>query len=407
MRVLLLAALFAIPGLGQVPEEPGNVNSKYIVEAVVVLPESAGKRLGSGIQSDIDAMVGQKFDPAAADRLRTRIGEQLHRKVEKSLERGDKPDHVKVVYSAPRVFDVDADVNKLAYHSKHGWTGGLQAPFEAGPLTLRVGVQSDLDTLLERYAGYTLGVSVDAGERVRARVDFGSFHNQWNATTLRALETRPDLPGIYRERYIVSPNVAIALTRALVLTAGVDIQQFQTQFPAARFEASNALTTTLRYRRRWSSNASRQEVDAGYGLRAATKSLDSDYAYARHAVAAEYNAEVGHSTVSVEFRAGRLGGTAPLFDRYTLGDSRTLRGWSKFDVAPVGGTRVAYGSLEYWYRWLGLFYDTGAVWDSKEDRGVKHSAGVAVGGSEGMFLAIAFPIRSGSVTPMFILGMNY
>ena len=42
-----------------------------------------------------------------------------------------------------------------------------------------------------------------------------------------------------------------------------------------------------------------------------------------------------------------MNGRAPLFERFTLGDSRTLRGWSKFDVAPVGGSRVAHGSLEY------------------------------------------------------------
>src|SRR6478735_1117317 len=44
---------------------------------------------------------------------------------------------------------------------------------------------------------------------------------------------------------------------------------------------------------------------------------------------------------------GILNGDAPLFERFTLGDSSTLRGWSKFDLAPVGGTRVAHGSLEY------------------------------------------------------------
>jgi hypothetical protein len=388
-------------------DDADNINSKYTVESVVVVPESVSKRLSSGIQSDIDALIGKKFDPVAADKVRTRIGDQVHRKVERIIERGDKPEHVKLVYSAPRVFQTDADVTKLAYHSKHGWTSGIQAPFDVGPLTLRVGVQSDSDTSLERLAGYNLGVSAKAGDRVRLRFDFGAFHTQWNATTLLALESRPDLPGIYRERYIASPSISIAIAEPVVFTVGFDIQHFQTQFPAARFEESNALTTTLRYRRRWASDASRQEVDAGYGLRAATRSLGSDYAYTRHAVTAQYRATIGKSVLSAEFLTGRLSGTAPLFDRYTLGDSRTLRGWSKFDVAPLGGSRVAHGSLEYSYRWLGFFYDTGAVWDRKEDKGVKQSAGVAVGGHEGMFLALAFPLRSGSVTPLFILGMNF
>jgi hypothetical protein len=280
-------------------------------------------------------------------------------------------------------------------------------PIDVGPLTLRAGMQSDSDTSLERVAGYNIGVSGKAGDRVQLRFDFAALHTQWNTTTLEVLESRPDVPGIYRERYIASPSIAIAVAEPLVFTIGFDVQHFQTQFPAARFEESNALTTTLRYRRRWASDASRQEVDAGYGLRAATRSLGSDYAYTRHAVTAEYRATLGESVISGEFIAGRLNGTAPIFERYTLGDSRTLRGWSKFDVAPVGGTRVAHGSLEYTYHWLGFFYDAGAVWDGKEDRGVKQSAGIAAGGREGMFLALAFPLRSGSVTPLFILGMNF
>lgn len=388
-------------------DDGGNPNSKYTVESVIVVPESANKRLSSGIQSEINALIGQKFDPDKADKVRNRISEHLHRDVQRNVERGDKPEHVKVVYSAPRMFQADADVTKFAYHSKHGWTTAVQAPIDVGPLTFKVGAQSDSDSSLERLAGYTLGVSAPASERVRVRLNFGAFHTQWNATTLDALASRPDLPGIYRERYIVSPSVAVALAEPLLLTVGIDVQNFQTQFPAARFEASNALTTTLRYRRRWASDASRQEVDAGYGLRAATRSLGSDYAYTRHAVTAEYRATLGNNVVSAEFLAGRLNGTAPLFDRYSLGDSRTLRGWSKFDVAPLGGTRVAHGSLEYSYRWLGFFYDAGAVWDGKEDKGVKQSAGIAVGGHEGMFLALAFPLRSGSVTPLFILGMNF
>jgi hypothetical protein len=406
MRVLLLAALLSAC-IVRGEDDAANINSKYTVESVTVVPESVSKRLGSGIQSDIDALIGKKFDPVTADKVRDRIGDQFHRKVERIIERGNQPEHVKLVYSAPRVFQADADVTKFAYHSKHGWTSALQAPFDVGPLTLRVGVQSDSDSALERLAGYNLGVTARAGDRVRLRFDFAALHTQWNTTTLEALESRPDLPGIYRERYIASPSVSIALAEPVVFTIGFDLQSFQTQFPAARFEESNALTTTLRYRRRWASDASRQEVDAGYGLRAATRSLGSDYAYTRHAVSAEYRATIRDSVISAEFIAGRLNGTAPLFDRYTLGDSRTLRGWSKFDVAPLGGTRVAHGSLEYTYRWLGFFYDAGTVWDRREDKGVKQSAGIAVGGHEGMFLALAFPIRSGSVTPLFILGMNF
>jgi outer membrane protein assembly factor BamA len=102
-----------------------------------------------------------------------------------------------------------------------------------------------------------------------------------------------------------------------------------------------------------------------------------------------------------------VNGQAPLFERFTLGDSRTLRGWSKFDVAPMGGTRVAHGSLDYTFHWVGVFYDTGSVWDGIGKTNVKHSAGIALGGREGLYVAVAFPLRSGSVQPLFILGMNF
>ena len=408
MRVLLFGLLFVCTTL-LADDDDENVNTKYTVESVSVVPESAAKRVPAAIKADLDALVGQRFDPALADKLRERLQSDLKRNVERRVEKGDKPEHVKVVYSAPRTFEKDADVTKLAYHSKHGWTAGVQTDFDIGGAKFRAGVQSDSDHLLERYAGYNLGVSRDFGDRVRLRFDFGSFHTQWNATTLRALDERPDVPGIYRERYLMTPTLTVALTEPLVFSVGLDFQHFQTQFPAARFEASNALITTLRYRKRWSSSeASRQEVDAGYGLRAATRSLDSDYAYTRHAATVEYRGKTGHHTYSAEMLLGRVNGDAvPLFDRFILGDSRTLRGWSKFDVAPLGGTRVAHGSLEYTYRWLGLFYDTGAVWDQKQSSDVKQSAGVAFGGREGMYLALAFPLHGGSVQPLFILGMNF
>ena len=115
----------------------------------------------------------------------------------------------------------------------------------------------------------------------------------------------------------------------------------------------------------------------------------------------------GTMSFSVSFLAGAMNGRAPLFERFTLGDSRTLRGWSKFDVAPLGGSRVAHGSLEYTFHWVGVFYDTGAVWDREEKASVKHSVGTRLGGHEGFFIAVAFPLRSGSVQPLFILGMNF
>ena len=93
-------------------------------------------------------------------------------------------------------FEADADVTKLAYHFEARLDRrGAERLRCRGSAMFSAGMQSDSDHLLERYAGYNLGVSRRFGERVRLRFDFESFHQQWNATTLRALEERPDVPG--------------------------------------------------------------------------------------------------------------------------------------------------------------------------------------------------------------------
>jgi outer membrane protein assembly factor BamA len=101
-----------------------------------------------------------------------------------------------------------------------------------------------------------------------------------------------------------------------------------------------------------------------------------------------------------------LGGHAPLFERFALGDSATLRGWNKFDLDPVGGSRVIHGSIDYRYAFFHAFYDTGAVWDRTQDREQKQSAGVGFK-VEGFQLAVAFPIRAGHTEPVFLAGMNF
>ena len=111
---------------------------------------------------------------------------------------------------------------------------------------------------------------------------------------------------------------------------------------------------------------------------------------------------------SAAFLAGAVNGRAPLFERFTLGDSRTLRGWSKFDIAPLGGTRVAHGSLEYTFHWVGrvLRYrlSLGTRGES-ECKAFRRARAWADG--KGSIVAVAFPLRSGSVQPLFILGMNF
>ena len=105
--------------------------------------------------------------------------------------------------------------------------------------------------------------------------------------------------------------------------------------------------------------------------------------------------------------AGGITGRAPLFERFSLGNSTTLRGWNKFDVAPLGGNRVAYASLEYGYSVFRVFYDTGAVWDSGRESRTRHAVGFGIADRHGAFMLLGFPLRLNRVTPVFTVGIGF
>jgi outer membrane protein assembly factor BamA len=113
---------------------------------------------------------------------------------------------------------------------------------------------------------------------------------------------------------------------------------------------------------------------------------------------------------SEEIMGGTIAGNAPSFERFVLGTSSTLRGWDRYSLDPLGGTRVVHNSLTYGYR-VGegtaqVFYDCGALWDAERAAQLRHSVGV--GYRQGVFvLTMAFPVVEGRITPVFMAGMNY
>ena len=104
--------------------------------------------------------------------------------------------------------------------------------------------------------------------------------------------------------------------------------------------------------------------------------------------------------------AGVIHGNAPLFERFVLGDSTTLRGWNRYDLDPLGGSHVLHGSIDYGFRIFQIFYDTGAIWDAPQEREQKQSVGVGFK-KENFQLAVAFPMRAGRADPIFYAGMNF
>ena len=418
MKLLALSVLFLYPtalvfGDTDRNEAPSdNVNSRYTVESVG-LSVKEKEKLSKQLKEDLEKLVGEKFEQRLVDSLARRIRKELHAaSVKPKLSRGKDPEHVKVEFETrPRKLEEDADLTKFSYHSQQGWTGGAEVSLDAGPGQVIFGIQSDGDELLERYAGINTRVSMPIGERVQVRFAFESFHEQWNQATLDALARSTDVPGIYRTRNNFEPSIRIAVAPHLTLTAGVSFEEFQTQFPAARTEGAHSVITTLRYHRQWeASDTSGQELDAGYSLRAATNILGSDYVYSRHSVNALYSHKFHHQEVLVRFGAGVMNGRAPLFERFVLGNSRTLRGWNKFEIDPLGGSRSVYGSTSYRYRILEVFYDAGSVWDRKESAVARNSVGCSLlFGSlrDGLAFTVGFPLRDGHVQPLFIMSANF
>ena len=412
LSFMLLCALLLASALAQGPAPSGdlNVNSKYIVETVefryAKKPSALPKQILE-IQRMANLEVGKNFVQDHFDGLVKRLKTEYHTyKVTHRMERGTQPDQVKVIFELERNgFEVNAKVSDptILYHSKNNFSFGTDLEIDTGSNgALIAGVRTDNDLTLERTSGIRGGYRHDVFNRhVRLAVIGESYRAQWNPATLSD-------PGIYRRRQSLEPSVTIQVLPSLRLKAGVNLQRIETQFPVARFESTHALISSLRYEQGWElGTATRNLVVAGYDLRAAARTLGSDFVYARHAFDVSQTLTLpGKQSVTLSVTAGTLSGQAPLFERFVLGNSQTLRGWNRFAVAPLGGNRMAHGSAEYRVRGVRVLYDRGAVWNDGQTAKVRHSFGAGYT-KAGLTCLVAFPLRDGNVTPILLLGYNF
>jgi len=417
MKTLLLVSMVvaALPaGCAPTPDNEAqdiaalNTNAKYIIEKVSI----SGRKdvhLSEPLKSDLDHVVGQNLDHPMLEKLAERMKKELHvPDVNVRVTKGDMPEHVVVNFEvgSERPHNFDMDVSRFLYHSKQGWTGEGHITERIHGNAFSFGILSDGDRLAERYAGIQAGYERRkvGTERLRLRFVFSSFHQQWNRAVLAAAP--PD--EIYRTRQNYNPEATVVLLAPLELSFGVDFARYRLTLPVARTESSNAVVSTLRYHQRWGSakDEGENDVRASYSYRSATRAFESDRVFARHQADARYRFRRHRTDLSVGFEAGRIYGSAPLFERFVLGNAETLRGWNKFDLDPVGASHMIHGNIDYSYAGFLVFYDTGAVWDRPEQREQKQSLGV--GCKKGGFqLAVAFPIRSGAANPVFYAGMNF
>jgi Omp85 superfamily domain len=398
-----------------------NVNTRYTVEAVMVSGEGwtdnvatdRDSKISSGLRKEMCALIGEKLNPSLLDDLAHRLRKEFHaRTVQHRVLRGQSPDYVQVVFDVhlrPTRFDVS--VPKFLYNSSQGWTGSVEGTATVGHNGFTAGLVSDGDELTERYTGVAARYeNTSLGtEKVRLRFAFESYHEQWNSSTVAAIASDPakaDMSGLYRNRQNIEPVVTFQIAKPLTFSVGTSFEQFEEPYPAAHTESANAVISTLRYHRRLEDSENQHDLDAGYSLRAATRILGSDFVYARHQWQFRYMLTRGKAVLIEDLTGGIITGRAPLFERFVLGNSSTLRGWNKFDLDPLGGNRMVHNSVEYRYGVFEAFYDSGAIWDRPDTAVLRHSVGVGL--RQGVFsLAVAFPLKEGRIDPIFMMGMNY
>ncbi len=411
--------IFLVARIGDDAALRTNINSRYTIESVEIdgVDESS---LSDEVRREMDALVGERLDQEAAAEVRGRIARELgpRQRVSRRIRRGTVRDRIRIV------FEVDEEPwipfrelpSFFLYHSKQHFSMALEAPIDSGHNRVSLYGAYNADELIERFSGFGIGYqNVRVGtDRLGVRLAFAGYRQKWEPATRLALEGVDGVPGTYRSRLSFDASITVAITPELNFSFGTSISELESEPPpeALRgqiFESANAGVASLRFERRWGERDSRQSFKGEYEARAGASNIASDFVYSRHLGRAEYTFRRDRNRFAGRFQAGRIEGTAPLFERFALGNSKTLRGWNKFDLTPYGTDRVAAGSLEYGYSVFQIFYDVGAAWNLGEEVRARHSVGFGLHGDDpddDWFVTLAFPLKSSEFKPVLTIGVR-
>jgi hypothetical protein len=430
VRVIFLVARISDDG-----DLVSNINLRYSVESVEVegFPYS---EISQALRDRLQALVGRRLDADEADDLIDRLeAERPGFNVSRRIERGSRPGRIRVVFEFSEIerlrwIPFVPSRSKYVYHSDEGWSGLHDIPIGGRNQRATIGFAfDDNDTLVEEYSGVRVRFESRrvGSERVGIGLEVSRFNNTWREPTQLALAANPAIPEPYRTRLTVEPTVSVALTRQFRAIGGVSFSDLVSLSHSPDSQMANAVVGGLAYSQRWdldSASGTRcrsvvfdrdehachraggvaQTVEAGYEIR--SSALDSDLSYRRHYGHASYRYDHHDNTVIASVFLGRITGAAPLFERFSLGDSATLRGWNKFDIAPAGGDRVFHQSLEYRFHNVGLFVDSGSVWNTGTDNRLRASTGFGILG-DNFFLTLAFPLNAGGANTAFMMGVRF
>jgi hypothetical protein len=391
-----------------------NINARYLVESVEI--EGPASDVSQQLRDDLQKLVGRRLDTEEADRLTDRLESELPgRDVARRISKGSQTGTIRVVFEIieePWIRFVPPR-SKLVYHAEQGWSGVLDIPMTGSRSRHRFTagvVFNDIDDLIEEYSGFRLAFEsrMIGTERLGARLEFSRYNQSWEDATLTALSSSPGIPEPYRNRLTFEPTATFAFNPNVRIYGGVSLTELESLMQSPRSQMANAWIAGISADHLWTSrNDVRQRAEASYQLRAAVDGLGSDLFYKRHIGQVRYQFDQRKSTALASLSLGYISGDAPLFERFSLGNSSTLRGWDKYDIAPVGGERMFHSSVEYRYYNIAVFFDTGSVWDRSTDSRIRYSTGFGIHG-DNFFLTLGFPLNADDGSgPIFMTGVRF
>jgi hypothetical protein len=395
-------------------DQDENVNTRYVVQHARIrgVPES---ELTQAMRDDLQALVDKRLDSDEAQQIEQRIREALPRfDVNRRIVRGSEPGRIRLIYEARlnerfRWLRFEPLRANIIYHSEQGWGSYLELGMGGRDLRFTPIVAiGNGDDLIEEYSGFGLRFETRklGTERLGASLEWSSFDPTWRGATLDALAVDPGIARAYDERSTITPLLKFAVTPEVTLTAGVSVTELDARSPETGSEMANAAVASIAYGGRWADTSrARHDVHASFGVRAGRRALESDLVYTRYLGRGWYRYGWGKHRVLLAAMAGGITGDAPLFERFALGDSTTLRGWDKYDIAPSGGDRMFHASIEYAYRGLAVFLDVGSVWDEDRTRDLRVSTGLGFHAGPA-FLTVGFPLNTDNLGAIVTMGLR-
>jgi hypothetical protein len=393
-----------------------NINARYLVEDVDVTGISENQ-ISSQLRADINALEGTSLNPRELGDINQRLRDEFPtHEISRRISRGGDPGQIRITFDVrrpehTRFLHFQPSRGKLVFHERQRWSGvfdldlGNSRGDNLASLDL---VRGNTDNLLEEYSGvgFRFQNRKTGSERIGFGLELSRYTQTWRDQTRAAASVDSNLL-LYRKRVSVQPTISVALNRLVHVRTGLIAVELT---PVALDEETRRVTAAVAavglYNRSRLQRFQDQRLDADFEFHAGTAGLGSDSIYRRGLGTAHFEIETKGNKFIADFRAGRISGAAPLFERFALGDTQTLRGWDKYDITPAGADRMWHQSVEFRYEAFAYFVDAGSAWNAGEERKIRLSTGVGFH-HENAFITLAFPLNADKVNATFLFGVRF